>query len=421
MDKLLIDGPSALSGMVNISCSKNAYLPIMAAIILNPNPVTLFDLPDLRDVRTMKKLLSDLGVKISQNENETIFDSSDIKSLEATYELVKTMRASILVLGPLLARFNKALVSLPGGCAIGSRPVDIHLDSFAKMNASIGVEGGYAEVVTLGLKGSQIVLPFPSVGATENIMMSAVLAKGKTVIKNAAMEPEIVDLASFLRSMGAIISGDGTTAIEISGIDVSELKSTKYRAIPDRIEAGTYIMAALATNSEIVINNCEPKHLEMVLELLEKMGANLKVENKTIKVIPSLLKGANIETSPYPGFPTDLQAQIMTLTLTCDGPSVITENIFENRFMHVPELNRLGANIKLKGKSAYISGKKKLKGAPIMCTDLRASAALLIAGMMAKGTSDIQRVYHLDRGYEKIDQKLFNLGVKIKRSNDYIR
>ena len=416
MDKLIITGNAKLSGDVEISCAKNAYLPILAGVILNKKNIHLKNLPELRDIRTMKKLLEMLGVKTNVSGDTTTFDSSGMNSFEATYDLVKTMRASIFVLGPLLARHKEAKVSLPGGCAIGTRPIDLHLTNLEKLGAEIKMEGGYVHAKTTGLVGANIVLAFPSVGATENLMMAATLASGQTVIDNAALEPEIGDLGNFLNAMGAKVSGLGTKTLTIDG--VKELHEVEYEAIGDRIEAGTYLMAALATNSELVIKKANPGHLEFVIEKLKEMGGQIEVRGEEIFVRPSDLRGTKIDTAPFPGFPTDLQAQMMALLTQVNGNSLISDNIFENRFMHVPELQRLGAQITLKANSAFVEGGFPLKAAPIMCTDLRASAALVIAALCAEGETHVQRVYHLDRGYEKLDQKLLRMGVQIKRVNE---
>lgn len=417
MDKLLIEGPSKLNGSVRISRSKNAYLPIMAATLLTSEPIYLKDLPKLRDIKTMTRLLENLGVKIERLDGEvTKFDASKLKTFEATYDLVKTMRASVLVLGPLLSRFREAMVSLPGGCAIGTRPIDFHIEGLMKMGADIYLDGGYVKAQTDGLTGETINLRFPSVGATENIMMAAVLASGTTIIRNAAIEPEISDLAHFLNGLGAKIEGMGTAELVIEG--VTKLNGGEYRAISDRIEAATYVIAALITNSEITLYDTDSENLKSVLSVLKDMGARIESSQDVIKIYKSDLKNINkIDTSPYPGLPTDVQAQLMALSVTLNGPSIITENIFENRFMHVPELKRMGAKIILKGKSAFIEGNNRLLAAPVMCTDLRASAALVIAALAAYGTTEIRRVYHLDRGYETLEEKLTNLGVNIKRVN----
>ena len=419
MDKLLVEGPTSLSGSVRVSCAKNAYLPILAAVLLNPKKIVLNDLPNLRDIDTMGKLLGNLGVKITKKKNWTEFDASTITSLEATYALVKTMRASILVLGPLLARFKRAKVSLPGGCAIGSRPIDLHLSNLEKLGAQIELKGGYVEATTqgTGLKGADLVLDLPSVGATENLMMAACLSKGITRIENAAREPEIVDLAKFLMQMGVDIQGAGTSEIKIYGVDsIEHLKETKYMAIGDRIEAATYLMAALITKSKIKIEGVNPEHLDCVLNVVcQEMGAEIERGDHFLQVHDGVKRGGRVKTAPYPLFPTDVQAQLMALMTTTPGPSVIFENIFENRFMHVQELRRMGANITLKGNSAFIEGGSQLNAAPVMCTDLRASAALVLAALAAKGTTEIQRIYHLDRGYENLDWKLRSLGAHIQR------
>jgi UDP-N-acetylglucosamine 1-carboxyvinyltransferase len=418
MDKLIINGPAKLSGSVKVSKAKNAYLPILAGVLLNPKPVHLKNLPNLRDIRTIIKLLEKLGVKVTRNGNVTTFDSSNITSFEATYELVKTMRASILVLGPLLSRFHKAKVSLPGGCAIGSRPIDIHLDNFKKMGASINLESGYVEASCEKFNEVTMTLSFPSVGATENLMMGAVISKGKITIKNAALEPEIEDLANFLNSMGAKVSGAGTSTITIEGLEsADDLKETEYEAIGDRIEAATYVMAGLITNSEIIIEDINPTHLQAVLDVLIEMGANIDTNENSIHVKKGTYSGVRVDTAPYPGFPTDAQAQLTALATQAKDASIITENIFENRFMHVPELKRLGANIILKGHTAVVEGGKELKAAPVMCTDLRASAALILAALATEGKTEILRIYHLDRGYDRIDEKLKTLGVDLIRVN----
>lgn len=413
MDKLIIEGPAKLEGHIRVSRAKNAYLPILAGVLLNPHPVHLKNLPDLRDTNTILKLLENLGVKITKNGNVTTFDASNITSFDALYDLVKTMRASILVLGPLLARFKSARVSLPGGCAIGTRPIDIHLENFEKLGASINLEGGYVEAHTEGLKGTNLKLSFPSVGATENLMMGAVLADGITTIENVALEPEIDDLAHFLNTMGAKIEGVGTSTLTITG--VKELNECEYEAIGDRIEGLTYIMAGLITHSEITVSGVKPKHIENALNLLRDMGAEFEINGDEITLKSRPLKSTEVATSPFPGFPTDAQAQLMALLTQVEGKSKISEKIFENRFMHVPELHRLGAKITLKGNEASILGPTQLKGAPIMCTDLRASAALVLAALASHGKTEIQRVYHLDRGYEKLEEKLNALGANIKR------
>lgn len=416
MDKLIIQGPAKLKGVVRTSSAKNATLPILTACLLNENPIYFNNLPKLRDINTTYKLLEMLGARVEGDE-VTIIDCKNISSVEASYELVKTMRASILVLGPLLARFKKAIVSLPGGCAIGARPIDIHLMGLEKMGAVIKIEKGNVIATTAGLKGANIILPFPSVGATENLMMAATLASGVTVIDNAAKEPEIEDLGHFINAMGGEVLGVGTSRIEITG--VKSLKSVpSYSIIGDRIEAATYVMAGVMTNSPIKVTNINPDYLTACLDILERMGAKFNLGKDFIEVLShDGLIGAKIETAPHPGFPTDLQAQMMSLMLTAKGPSIISETIFENRFMHVPELVRMGAHITLKGNAAFIEGGSQLTGAKVMCTDLRASAALVLASLVSEGETVVQRVYHLDRGYEKLDEKFTQLGAKIVRIN----
>lgn len=418
MDKLIVEGPNTLNGVVEISSAKNATLPILVATLLCPYPVKFVGIPDLMDVSTILKILQSMGLKVSKNGNELVADATLLDNQHADYALVKTMRASVLVLGPLLARYGVASVSLPGGCAIGARPVDIHLMGMEKLGAEIQIENGYIKAKCKKLVGATITLPFPSVGATENLIMAAVLAEGKTIIENAAMEPEIDDLADFLIAQGVKIEGAGTSRITIHGMDIRELNpsSKSYRVIGDRIEAATFIIAGIMSRGDVRVEGFSPKHLTYVLETLKKMGANLEIGENYVHVKRSdRLKGAAIETAPYPGFPTDVQAQMMALMSVVNGDSIVTETIFENRFMHVPEMGRMGAKVTLKGNSALIEGVETLSGAPVMCTDLRASAALILCALVAHGQSEIQRVYHLDRGYEKIDEKLTKLGVKVKR------
>jgi UDP-N-acetylglucosamine 1-carboxyvinyltransferase len=396
MDKLIISGPCTLSGSVLISRAKNAYLPILAAVLLSDKPIHL-------------KNITKVG-------NITTFDASTLNSHEATYDLVKTMRASIFVLGPLLARLGKAKVSLPGGCAIGTRPIDLHLTNLEKLGCEITLNAGYVDARVKKMQPTDLRLDFPSVGATENLIMASVFTDGVTTIENAALEPEIDDLANFLNAMGAKITGIGTQKIQVTG--VKSFNEVTYEAIGDRIEASTYLMAALATGSNITIEGTDPRHLQFVIEVLRKMGAKIETSEDKIMVFKSELHGCQVDTAPFPGFPTDAQAQLIALCTQVKGISVITENIFENRFMHVPELIRLGADITLKGKIAIIEGGKPLTAAPIMCTDLRASAALIIAALTTKGETELQRVYHLDRGYEKLEEKFTRLGAKIKRIKD---
>lgn len=416
MDSLIIQGPCKLRGEVEISSSKNAALPIMAACILSPIPVTIDNLPKLQDIRTMQALLEDMGVLFHHGEKETYIDASKITQTFASYDKVKTMRAGVLVLGPLLARFKEAKVSLPGGCAIGARPVDIHLKALEAMGAEITINSGYIQAKTKGLMGTKIVFPFPSVGATENTLMAASMAIGQSVIENAAKEPEIVDLCQFLIKLGAGIEGVGTSTLKVTPI--KEVRPTQHQIIPDRIEALTFVIAAAITHSEITLKNVIPSHLDSLLYNLEMMGVKVVTSESSIRVLKCHdLKGIEVETSPYPGFPTDGQAQMMTLMTKASSPSVITEQIFENRFMHVPELQRMGAKISLKGPSALVD-KSELTGTKVMCTDLRASAALVLAALAAQGESEILRIYHLDRGYESIELKLSQLGAIIQRKKN---
>lgn len=416
MDKLIVKGPITLEGSVCVSRAKNAYLPILAAVLLSDKPVHLKRLPLLRDIKTMLGLLERLGVEITTSGDVTTLNAKNLNSHLATYDLVKTMRASIFVLGPLLTRLGKARVSLPGGCAIGTRPIDIHLKNLEKMSAQIKIESGYVDATTKVLKGTRLPLSFPSVGATENLMMAATLAEGETIIENAALEPEIDDLAHFLQAMGAKIFGVGTPTLKIQGI--KNFQEVEYEAIGDRIEAATYVMAGLMTGSKIKVTGFLTKHLDFVLESLKDMEAKLEIGEDYVETSPSSLSSGNIDTAPFPGFPTDLQAQMMALMTQAQGASLLSENIFENRFMHVPELQRLGAKISLKGPTAAVQGKSELSAAPVMCTDLRASAALVLAALVAKGETHIQRVYHLDRGYESLELKLQNLGADIKRVSE---
>ena len=417
MQKLLIKGKKKLSGTISISGSKNASLPILASTILTSKKVFLKNVPMLKDVETMLSLLKSLGSKISINKkkNEVIILNNKKLKTTASYNLLKTMRAGVLVLGPLLAKFYKAKVSLPGGCAIGSRPVDIHLNALKKMGAIIEIKDGYIFAkAPKGLKGAKIVFPKISVGATENILIAACFAKGKTIMKNCACEPEIKDLSNFLIKSGCKIRWTGKRSIEIFGIN--ELQSTVYKIIFDRIEAGTYSIAAALTGGNIIIKNISPKIIKTELNILKKMGVKIKKSVNQIQIIDnSNLKKINLTTSPYSGFPTDLQAQMMVLMCKSKGTSTIKENIFENRFMHVSELKRIGADIKIEGNKATIYGGASFNGAELMATDLRASVSLVLAGLVASKTTIINRIYHLDRGYEKLESKLSKCGASIKR------
>lgn len=415
MDKLTIMGSCPLKGKVEISGAKNAALPIMTASILSSGENTITRVPDLRDVRTMGKLLSNMGINFNFLNGSVTIDSTTVNNFEAPYELVKTMRASVLVLGPLIARFGKAMVSLPGGCAIGARPINLHLAGLKKMGASIELESGYVNVKANRLKGASIYFDIPTVTGTENLMMAATLAKGATILKNAAKEPEIIDLANCLVSMGAKIYGAGGSVIEIEGVD--ELKPiSNYEIIPDRIEAGTFITVAGITAGDLILIGCKTEHLDTVIIKMRGAGLIFEYTERGLRVIgPERPEAQSIKTMPYPGFPTDMQAQFMALMTIASGTSIIKEAIFENRFMHVAELKRMGADISIKGGIATVKGVNKLKGAPVMATDLRASASLVAAALCAEGETIIHRTYHLDRGYEKIDEKLRKVGTDIKR------
>ncbi len=417
VEYLEIEGGISLKGTVEISGAKNAALPNMAATLLTDEEIILENVPDLLDVKTMKDLLSFIGYSIENISEKTFsFKQETINSLVAPYELVSKMRASILVLGPMLSRFKHAKVALPGGCSIGTRPVDLHLSALEKMGANIKVEHGYIIAkAPNGLKGASINFEKITVTGTENIMMAAVLADGETVITNAAREPEVVDLAKMLKKMGAKIDGEGTSTIRIQG--VKKLHGTKHKIIPDRIEAGTFAVLSALFDGNITIKNYPLEYLEFVNKKLADIGIYVVPIGKNEVIIKreKILKPTTIETKEYPYFPTDLQAQFMTLLSVVDGLSSITENIFENRFMHVPELERLGADIKVKDRTAFIRGVKKLTGAEVKATDLRASAAMVIAGLIAEGTTRIYDIYHLDRGYENIDEKLKKLGAKLRR------
>ncbi|HOA82864.1 MAG TPA: UDP-N-acetylglucosamine 1-carboxyvinyltransferase [Thermodesulfovibrio thiophilus] len=414
MDKLLISGRASLKGEIKISGAKNAALPIMASTLLAPGVHTLKRIPRLRDVFTMTELIRRMGGSV-HFDGVCIIDTTKINKFEASYDLVKTMRASILVLGPLVARFGKAKVSLPGGCAIGARPVNLHIRGLEKMGAKISLEEGYIFATARNLKGTKIYFDIPTVTGTENLMMAATLAKGTTVIENAAKEPEIVDLANYLIEMGAKIKGAGTSILTIEG--VPELKPpSEYEIIPDRIETGTFIAIAGACGADIVLQGCRTDHIDAIILKMKDAGITFKETENGLRVIGSRRPQAvDVKTMPYPGFPTDMQAQFMAMMTIANGTSIIKETIFENRFMHVAELKRMGANITIEGNTATVRGVKKLKGAPVMATDLRASASLVIAGLIAEEETIIDRIYHLDRGYEELDKKLIKLGAKIKR------
>ena len=417
MDKLIIQGVGPLRGEVLISGSKNAALPILSGSLLCDGLVTISNLPHLQDVTTTIELLGTLGVSLSVNEKMSVeVDNSTLNSTTAPYDLVKTMRASILVLGPLLARYGEANVSFPGGCAIGSRPVDLHLRGLEAMGATIEVDKGYIKATCDGrLKGARILMELVSVGATENLMMAATLAEGITTIANAAREPEIVDLANCLNTWGANIQGAGTSTLIIEGVD--KLVGGSFRVMPDRIETGTYLAAAAATGGKVKVKQTDPSTLESVLLKLEETGAVITVGDDWIELDMQgrRPKAVSLKTAPYPAFPTDMQAQLTAVNAVAEGSGVITETIFENRLMQVQELNRMGAKIVVEGNSAIITGVEKLTGAQVMASDLRASAALVIAGMVAEGETIVDRIYHIDRGYERIEEKLSQLGAKINR------
>lgn len=417
MDKIIIIGGKKLKGAVEVNGSKNAALPILTAALLTDEKCIIENVPDLRDIDTVVALLENLGKKIIRKNKEVQVYASGILHSKAPYSQVKKMRASVLVMGPLLARLGHAEASLPGGCAIGSRPINLHLDGFKKMGAKISIEGGYVFLKAARLKGANIYLDFPSVGATENLMFAAVCASGKTVIENAACEPEICDLADMLNKMGSCIKGAGTSIVEIEG--KASLKGARHTVIPDRIEAGTFMVAAAITRGDVLVKNARPGHMEAFIGKLRDSGVSVNIAGNDIRIrATKSLKSQDIKTSPFPGFPTDMQAQWMALMSTVKGSSIITEAVFENRFLHVAELCRMGADIQVEGNSAFIKGVGRLSGAPVMASDLRASAALVIAGLSAGGKTEISRVYHLDRGYEKIENKLKKLGADIKRVKD---
>ena len=428
MDKIQIYGGNPLSGTIMIGGSKNASLPVMCASLLTDEPLILGNVPHLADITTMANLLSQHGVEVSlegHDDNEghigrvLSLKAKDINNTTAPYDLVRKMRASILVLGPLLARAGKAVVSLPGGCAIGTRPVDLHLNGLRKLGANISVENGYIHAsVPKGLSGARIIFPKISVGATENLILASVLAKGTTILQNAAKEPEINDLVNCLNSMGAKIEGIGTPNLTING--VPKLNGTRHAIMPDRIEAGTYAIAAAITGGKINLSGARLNDISSAVDSLRLAGINIQKSANGILVdrSNSELKSTNIETEPYPGFPTDLQAQFISLMSAANGTSIVKETIFENRFMHVPELQRMGADITLDGGSAIVRGTKKLTGAPVMASDLRASASLVLAGLIAEGKTTVRRIYHLDRGYERLEEKLASVGAEIIRLKD---
>ena len=413
MDKIVIVGGRKLQGDVRISGAKNAALPILVSSLLVDGWNTFHNIPDLLDIKTVKKLLSSFGVKIEGGETVQI-NAGSLTACEASYDLVRTMRASILVLGPLVARMGEARVSLPGGCAIGARPVNLHIQALRELGAEVTLKDGYVEAKASHLKGATVYFDIATVTGTENIMMAATLAKGQTILKNAAREPEIVNLADVLIGMGARIRGAGTDVIVIDGVE--SLHPVEASVIPDRIEAGTFILAAGMTGGDIRVLGCDSLHIESLITKLRDAGMKIELEGDSVRAKGGVtVRSVDIKTLPYPGFPTDLQAQIMAMMSIANGLSVITETVFENRFMHVSEMMRMGADIVIEGKSAIVRGIPKLHGAPVMATDLRASASLILAGLAAEGTTTLSRVYHIDRGYQQIEKKLSALGADIRR------
>ncbi|MEO3866240.1 UDP-N-acetylglucosamine 1-carboxyvinyltransferase [Rheinheimera fenheensis] len=417
MQQFLVTGGQVLRGEVNISGAKNAALPILFASLLSEKPTTISNVPRLKDIETTVKLLQLFGAEVSFANNQVQVNAAGVNNQFAPYELVKTMRASILALGPLLSRFGQAEVSLPGGCAIGARPVNLHIDGLRKMGAEISVENGYIKAKANRLKGAHIIMDMVSVTGTENLMMAAVLADGVTTIDNAAREPEVVDLARYLNTMGAKIRGAGTDSIVIEG--VAALKGGNHKVLPDRIETGTFLVAAAVTGGDVTCRNTDPAELEVVLDKLREAGVEVSTGPDWIRanMTGRKLKAVNVKTVPHPGFPTDMQAQFTVLNVVADGVGMVTETIFENRFMHVPELQRMGAKISLEGNTAVCQHSDKLMAAQVMATDLRASASLVIAGLVAEGATVVDRIYHIDRGYEQIEDKLRRLGANIERIN----
>ena len=418
MDKFVIRGGNPLLGTVRISGAKNAALPAMAAALLTDEPVILENIPQVRDIETTRRLLAAMGADVElgygRAHHRTTLCCKNLASPEASYDLVKTMRASTLVLGPLVARCGRARVSLPGGCAIGARPIDLHIKGLERLGAKITQEHGYVEASTDRLKGAEIVFDKITVTGTEDLLMAATLAEGESVLQNCAREPEVADLAALLNKMGAKIEGAGTATIHVKG--VSKLHGAKHVIIPDRIEAATFIMAGAITGGDVKVANCDPRHLDALLQKLHEVGVKTKHTTDSVRVMGDVpVKAADIVTEEYPGFPTDMQAQYMALATQAEGTSVITENIFENRFMHAQELLRMGANIKIEGRRAVVNGKTALSGAAVLASDLRASASLVLAALVAEGETIIDRVYHIDRGYERIEEKLKGVGAEIRR------
>ncbi len=415
MDKIVIEGGVSLKGTVEVSGAKNAALPIIASCILTGGWHRLHHVPRLKDIQTIETIMSDMGIAVREEGGVLSVNSDELTEHEASYDLVKTMRASVLLLGPLLARLGKAKISMPGGCAIGARPINLHLKALAAMGVDMYLEGGYINAKVDRLKGADIFFDIPTVTGTENVMMAAVKAEGETILRNVAKEPEICDLADMLRSMGAHIEGDGTDTVVIHG--VKDLRPTEHTVIPDRIESGTYMIASAMTRGDIKIEGCRPEHLAAVIEKLQDVGTDVEVTHKGLRVKGSeTIASVDIKTMPFPGFPTDLQAQFMALMCIARGSSVIKETIFEKRFIHVSELRRMGADIEITDNQALVRGRNHLLAAPVMATDLRASASLVLAGLVAKGgRTEVSRIYHLDRGYEGLEKKLQNLGARIWR------
>src|SRR6476660_453321 len=423
MDKFVIRGGNPLLGTIRVSGAKNAALPAMAAAILTEEPVILENVPQVRDIETTRKLLSAMGGEVElgygRAQHRTTICCRNLNSPEASYELVKTMRASTLVLGPLVARCGRARVSLPGGCAIGARPIDLHIKGLERLGATIVQQHGYVEASATRLKGAEIVFDKITVTGTEDLLMAATLAEGETVLQNCAREPEVADLANLLNKMGAQIEGAGTSTIRVKG--VSKLHGAKHRIIPDRIEAATFIIAAALTDGDLNVSGCDPYHLGALLQKLQEVGIKTKPTPDSVRVEgSSTLKAADVTTEEYPGFPTDVQAQYMALATQADGSSIITENIFENRFMHAQELVRMGANIKIEGRRAVVRGKSQLSGAAVLASDLRASASLVLAALVTDGETIIDRVYHIDRGYEHIEEKLRGVGAQLRRIGEML-
>jgi UDP-N-acetylglucosamine 1-carboxyvinyltransferase len=414
MDMFVMQGPTRLSGTVRINGAKNAVLPLMAAALLSRGRSVIENVPRLRDVQTMIQLLEILGARVTFDKDVLTIDTARLKRLEAPYELVRTMRASIYVLGPLVAAHRRARVSMPGGCAWGPRPIDLHLMALERLGAKLTLDRGYINATARRLKGAEIVFPISSVGATGQTLMACVLAKGTTTIKNAALEPEITELAKALVTCGAKIEGIGQTTMTIEGVE--EMTPLRYRVMPDRIEAGTFAAAAAATGGKVRIDKCDPSHLESVIDVLQSTGAKIQIGKDNVYVEgPERVDPIHVVTREYPGFPTDMQAQIIAVLCRARGTSTVKDTIYPDRFTHIPELRRLGANIRLDGNIAVITGAKALEGAPVMATDIRASSALIIAGLMARGRTEIRRVYHIDRGYESIEKRLRKLGANIRR------